>query len=410
MRRFLTALLLLQAVAAAASHLPSKINFQGKLLDSVTSEPRNGTFAMTFRLYAAPTGGAAQYTETQSGVAVANGVFSVQIGTVTGLFPELFQGASAYLSVQVAPDGEMSPRQQLNMSAYAFTAMQLVADGASSVRVDNVYSTFTSAGHLLLAGGVQGSSGSFTNGVTASSGTFTATGATQYSLETASGALIGGGSLRVDGGGGVTALYGVKAATLTLNGALTADPASSAAGMLYFNTSSGTLKLNNGFNGWQHVPSATFQTLARTTDGNAVTAAKAAAGTVLVTPIYLTGPMVLNTLTLRVTTALGAAGDVGVYTSTGGLVLNGGSSSVTTAAGVKSVAPAQSNRFLRPGQYYAAVTWNAATGVIAGTNFTTAGAMPRCGSVLGGGLVLPATINPNAITNLQYCYLVGLAQ
>lgn len=220
MRRLLTVCLLALPAAASASNLPSKINFQGKLVHPVTGEPRNGPVSMTFRLYDAPTNGALLYTEPQSNVPVANGVFSVQIGTVTGLFPKLFQGASAYLSVQVSPDAlEMEPRQQLNMSAYAFTAMQLVADGAAAVRVDNAYSTFTSAGHLLLAGGVQGSSGSFANGVTASSGTFTATGATQYSLATSSGLLVAGGTLRAEGAGGVEVVNGVKAATFTGDGA-----------------------------------------------------------------------------------------------------------------------------------------------------------------------------------------------
>lgn len=242
MRRLLTLCVLALAVSATASNLPSKINFQGKLLDPATNEPRDGTFTMTLRLYGAPTGGAALYTETQTAVPVSNGVFSIQIGSVATLTPELFKGASAYLSVQVSPDAlEMSPRQQLNMSAYAFTAAQLAADGTAMVRVDNAYSTFTAAGNLLLAAGVQGSSASFVNGVTASSGTFFATGASQYSLQTSSGLLVGGGTLRAAGAGGVSVRYGVNASTFSGEGAdLTAvrpDVSSDTANNLFTATS-----------------------------------------------------------------------------------------------------------------------------------------------------------------------------
>lgn len=234
MRRLLTPLLFFMAAVVSAANLPLKLNFQGKLLDPATNEPRNGAFTMTFRVYAAPTGGTALFTETQTGVNVANGVFSVQIGSVTALSPTLFSGASAYLSVQVSPDSEMAPRQQLNMSAYAFTAAQLVADGEAPVRVGSAYSTFTSAGNLFLPGSL-----------TASSGTFTAAGPAQYSAATSSGLLVGGGTLRVQGSGGAEVLYGVTAATvaaaqfLLSSGPATAPPVGPpGAARLYFDQTS----------------------------------------------------------------------------------------------------------------------------------------------------------------------------
>jgi hypothetical protein len=219
MRRTLSALLpLLLAAAASGANLPLKINFQGKLIDPATYEPRNGAFTMTLRLYNAPTGGSVLFTETQTGVPVSNGVFSVQVGSTAYLAPELFSGASAYLSVQVSPDAsEMSPRQQLNMSAYAYAAAQLVSDGPAGVRVGNAYSSFTSAGNLLLSAGVQGSSGSFTNGVTAASGTFTqANGG--YAVHAASGVRVSSGTLLLEPGSrGLNALgTGVTASTATL--------------------------------------------------------------------------------------------------------------------------------------------------------------------------------------------------
>lgn len=205
MRRPLAALLLLLAAAATAANSPLKLNFQGRLIDPATNVPKDGTFSMTFRVYAAPTGGTALYTETQSAVGVSNGVFSVQLGSAAALSPDLFAGASAYLSVQVAPDAEMTPRQQLVMSPYAMTAAQLVGPGDARVRAgETAYSTFTSAGNLLLQAGVS-----------ATTGTFSGTGSTVYSVTASSGILSSAGTVRVLGPGGVNADYGVRAGSVT---------------------------------------------------------------------------------------------------------------------------------------------------------------------------------------------------
>lgn len=199
------ALHLLAPAAAQAANSPLRINFQGKLIDPASNEPRNGQHSMTFRIYGAQTGGSALYTETQSAVQVDNGVFSVQIGSITALSPDLFTGASAYLSVQVSPDSEMSPRQALAMTPYALSATQLAGDTAVRVRVGAVaYSTFTSAGNLVVA-----------YGVAATTGTFSATGASVFSVTASSGILSSAGTIRSQGPGGVHADYGVVGGSVT---------------------------------------------------------------------------------------------------------------------------------------------------------------------------------------------------
>jgi hypothetical protein len=478
------AFLALLAGSAAAVILPLRIGFQGKLLDPVTNLPKNGNISMQFRLYDVPTGGTALYTEPSAGsvlVPVNNGVFSYNIGTGALLTADLFRGASAYLGITIVGDAEMLPRQPLSMSAYAFTAMQLVSDASIRVNPGVSYSTFNTAGSLLLDAGVEAATGSFsaqgntvftlfsssgifmssgtlllgsgssgfdttmgifrsvqngtyalnvssgirmtsgtirmegpggidaTYGVKASTGLFANGTNGDYGLVVSSGIIMSSGTMIINGGGGIDARYSVEAGSLTLVEQAT-DPLPAKPGELYVNSSSGTLKLNSGVGGWMHLGSS-YQTLAVTVaTGTAPTVAKAAIGTILITPFYLNGPMIVNSMLLNVTTLLGNTGDVGVYTSSGGLALNGGSGTVSTAVGLKSVSPAQANRFLRPGAYYAAVTWNSTTGVIGGSGIGIAGYMPRCGSVLNGGSVLPATIDPNAITNLTYCYRVVLAQ
>lgn len=141
-----------------------------------------------------------------------------------------------------------------------------------------------------------------------------------------------------------------------------------------------------------------FSTIA----GPATTAAtKGATGTILIAPIYVSGQITVNEIRVSViTTALGATGDVGIYNSAGTLVLNGGSGSVTTATGLKTITPNQaaSARTLEPGQYYAAVTWNSTTGSVSSAALPVAGLIKRVGTITGGGSVLPASITLSSIT------------
>ncbi|UPT72568.1 MAG: hypothetical protein M0D55_11425 [Elusimicrobiota bacterium] len=88
----LLALLLLPASLGSAAGIPSRINFQGKLLDT-SFVPRNGAVAMQFRIFDAPAGGNLLWGPENQTPVVVNGVFAVQLGTNTFLSPDLFAGA-----------------------------------------------------------------------------------------------------------------------------------------------------------------------------------------------------------------------------------------------------------------------------------------------------------------------------
>jgi len=201
---------------------PLRMTYQGRLLDSA-GNPREGDARLVFGLYAAPTGGTALWSEVHDPVALDNGFFTVQLGSYTALMRELFAGASAYLQVEADPAGALPselfwPRQRLAMVPWAFSAAQAVSSATVRVEAGPAVSTFTIGGDLLVRYGVSAGTASFTGSLTASSGTFTASGAGQFSLETSSGLLVGGGTLKVEGGGGLLGLYGVEAGTLTVLG------------------------------------------------------------------------------------------------------------------------------------------------------------------------------------------------
>lgn len=181
--RFFVLAAMSAAVPALAVNLPLRIPFQGKLIDPTGNNPKNGDIVMTFRIYDVPTGGSALYAEPMT-VAVANGVFAVQIGTSAQLTTNLFSHASAYLGVTVSGDSEMLPRQPLTMSAYAFTAMQLVNHDDIRINAGVTYSTFSKAGNLELQYGVTGT-------------TVTSTAVGAFGVVTSSGISMGAGTLKL---------------------------------------------------------------------------------------------------------------------------------------------------------------------------------------------------------------------
>jgi hypothetical protein len=133
----------------AATTLPTKMNFQGRITNNSGSILANGTYNMRFRIWNAASGGTQQWTEDRlvsasQGVTVTNGQFSVQLGSITALNASVFASNSLYFEVElptpasattsspVWTEGAMTPRNQLATSAYAYNAETLDGiDGAA---------------------------------------------------------------------------------------------------------------------------------------------------------------------------------------------------------------------------------------------------------------------------------------
>lgn len=109
-----------------AGSIPQLINYSGTLTDK-TGAPVTGTFSVVFSIYAAPTGGAALWTEkwdsTTTQITAISGVFNVMLGYNTPLPPTFFaDNPVTYLGIKVGTDSEMIPRQQITSVGYAFNA------------------------------------------------------------------------------------------------------------------------------------------------------------------------------------------------------------------------------------------------------------------------------------------------
>lgn len=144
--------------AGAASQIPQQLRYQGVLTDP-TNAPLTGAYALTFRLYATPVGGAPLWTETQADVPVDDGLFGVLLGSLTSLALPFDQ--PYWLSIEVGTDGEMTPRQPLASVPTARRAD--VADAITPGALTPVYivgnnvgiGTATPAQTLDVAGTVQ---------------------------------------------------------------------------------------------------------------------------------------------------------------------------------------------------------------------------------------------------------------
>jgi hypothetical protein len=136
--------------ANAVQTVPYKMNFQGRIADASGNPMPTGTYNMKFRIYDALTGGTLQWSEQRAnsastGVAVTNGLFSVQLGDVTSLPATIFTNQNLYFEIEMPTpatatcstascesyaEGPMGPRNKLGTSAYAFNSDTL--DGLDS--------------------------------------------------------------------------------------------------------------------------------------------------------------------------------------------------------------------------------------------------------------------------------------
>ena len=119
--------LVVLSVLCAFAQVPRQLSYQGVLTDTLGVPRPDGSYAMTFRLYGASSGGAAIWTETKN-VTVRGGIFSTYLGDVTP-FPGTVTWAIPYwISTQVGAGSELSPRIKLASSAYSLNP----AEGGSA--------------------------------------------------------------------------------------------------------------------------------------------------------------------------------------------------------------------------------------------------------------------------------------
>ena len=121
---FLLAMVVFLSSNIFSQAIPKQINYQGVLKDA-SGNILTGDFAMTFKSYNDPSGGAALWMEIQPTVAVANGLFSVQLGSINPITTVPFNRIH-FLGITVGAESELSPRTLLSPSPYSFMSINIL--------------------------------------------------------------------------------------------------------------------------------------------------------------------------------------------------------------------------------------------------------------------------------------------
>jgi hypothetical protein len=111
-------------LVTVTAEIPRLINYQGMLTDH-SGIPLDGSYSITFKIYNSSSDGLLRWQETQSGIAVDNGMFNVLLGSLNPI-DSLDFNEDYWLEVTV--DGETMPRLRFTSVGYAYRA--LVADSA----------------------------------------------------------------------------------------------------------------------------------------------------------------------------------------------------------------------------------------------------------------------------------------
>ncbi len=106
-------------IVAAPAQVPATTSYQGVLKDAGGENVPDGDYDFTFSLYDVPSEGTALWTEAQT-LSVAEGIFNATLGAVAPL--DLPFDVPYWLGVAVAPEEEMTPREELMTAPYAFRA------------------------------------------------------------------------------------------------------------------------------------------------------------------------------------------------------------------------------------------------------------------------------------------------
>jgi hypothetical protein len=108
---------LVSFTSLALADIPKLINYQGMLTDDL-GNPLSGSYNLTFYIYDDTTGGNLEWSETQNGVQVENGLFNVVLGKQAAL--NIAFNESYWLAVKVGT--ETLPRVRITSVGYAYRA------------------------------------------------------------------------------------------------------------------------------------------------------------------------------------------------------------------------------------------------------------------------------------------------
>src|SRR4030066_1638542 len=120
----LAAMLLAVAPRTAKGGVPQLINFQGQLKNNSGSPLVNDTLAVEFKIYDDASAGNVKWSEVDTVITDANGLFTILLGKKTPVPDSVFNDSLRWLGIKVGSDAEISPRSQLSSVGYSYVSSQ----------------------------------------------------------------------------------------------------------------------------------------------------------------------------------------------------------------------------------------------------------------------------------------------
>jgi hypothetical protein len=129
---------------AAMATVPDLIPVQGVLADA-EGAPLDGAYDLTFSLYAAEIGGAALWTGAFADVDVAEGFFTVYLGSVDALdFSSLIANPELWLGMAVEADPEMN---RMRLATVPFAIEAQVCEAVGSLTEEDINASYAPISH-----------------------------------------------------------------------------------------------------------------------------------------------------------------------------------------------------------------------------------------------------------------------
>ncbi|MEP7234499.1 MAG: hypothetical protein ABI778_04305, partial [Ignavibacteriota bacterium] len=123
---FVVALLLFVSLPTAQAQLPRTFSYQGVIVDPAGKPISDGVHSLVIKLYDASDAISPIFTETQTGVKFAKGLFNTLVGSSTPIPGTVAFDKAYFLGIAVDGTPELSPRSAV--SSVPFALHSVVAD------------------------------------------------------------------------------------------------------------------------------------------------------------------------------------------------------------------------------------------------------------------------------------------
>ncbi|MEZ5357332.1 MAG: hypothetical protein R3F48_00785 [Candidatus Zixiibacteriota bacterium] len=122
------AILCISCIGFLSAEIAPLLQYQGRLTDANGAPLADGTYSVTFGIYASSGAPSPIWTSGAQEVAVAGGLFTYILGSNVSLPSNIFDNQTRYLGITIGNDVELTPRTQFTASPYAYRALK--ADSA----------------------------------------------------------------------------------------------------------------------------------------------------------------------------------------------------------------------------------------------------------------------------------------